>query len=56
MIIKYKMCLCVFRVSFIIMDPRWKHPFTAIFADLTSCGKTVLYMGGARGSWLGLYG
>ena len=31
----------VFRVSFLIMDPRWKHPFTAIVAGPSSCGKTV---------------
>ena len=37
----YKMLDCVSHVSFLIMDPRWKHPFTAIVAGPTSCGKTV---------------
>ena len=27
--------------SFTHMDPRWKHPFTCIFAGPTGCGKTT---------------
>ena len=29
--------------SFFDMDPRWKHPFTAIVAGPTGCGKTVYF-------------
>lgn len=28
-------------MSFVKMDPRWKHPFTCIVAGPTACGKTV---------------
>jgi predicted AAA+ superfamily ATPase len=28
-------------MSFVVMDPRWKHPFTAIVAGPTGCGKTL---------------
>lgn len=27
-------------VSLVVMDPRWKHPFTALIAGPTSCGKS----------------
>jgi len=33
-------CNCTSQ-SFVIMDPRWKHPFTAIIVRPTGCGKTV---------------
>lgn len=32
---------CIFFHSFVKMDVRWKHPFTAVVAGPSSCGKTV---------------
>ena len=44
--IKRMYILYIIRILFVInsffdMDPRWKHPFTAIVAGSTGCGKTV---------------
>lgn len=40
-IVVNKICCPVLVLSFVKMDPRWKHPFTAIIAGSTGSGKTV---------------
>jgi len=37
----YKRCGDYTTVSFVTMNPTWKHPFTAIVAGPTGSGKTV---------------
>ena len=36
----YKSASVLFNQSVVIMDPRWKHPFPALVAGPTCCGKS----------------